>query len=66
MPGDGIGKEITDSVKEVFEHANAPIEWDEFSISGQSSRDELEFQKAVRSLQKNKVGLKGAFVFALL
>ncbi|KAG0143162.1 hypothetical protein CROQUDRAFT_661659, partial [Cronartium quercuum f. sp. fusiforme G11] len=27
IPGDGIGKEITNSVKEILEHTNAPIEF---------------------------------------
>lgn len=29
FPGDGIGPEIADAVKEIFEAAKAPIDWDE-------------------------------------
>lgn len=30
LPGDGVGKEITASVKEIFEHLNVPVEFEEF------------------------------------
>ncbi|TDL29569.1 hypothetical protein BD410DRAFT_817636 [Rickenella mellea] len=59
IPGDGIGAEITDSVKEVFEHVNAPIEWDQYDVSGMSSTGEQLFHQAMESLKRNKVGLKG-------
>ncbi|OBZ70342.1 Isocitrate dehydrogenase [NAD] subunit 1, mitochondrial [Grifola frondosa] len=38
IPGDGIGHEITESVKDIFEHVNAPIEWEQYNVSGMSSR----------------------------
>ncbi|KAB5592080.1 Isocitrate dehydrogenase (NAD+) [Ceratobasidium theobromae] len=59
IPGDGIGAEITDSVKEVFEHVNAPIEWEQYDVSGLSSAGESLFKQAMESLKRNKVGLKG-------
>ncbi|EIM88058.1 uncharacterized protein STEHIDRAFT_146164 [Stereum hirsutum FP-91666 SS1] len=59
IPGDGIGNEITDSVKEIFEAANAPIEWDQYNVSGMSSQGEDLFKQAMESLKRNKVGLKG-------
>ncbi|KAF9518376.1 hypothetical protein BS47DRAFT_1325347 [Hydnum rufescens UP504] len=59
IPGDGIGAEITDSVKEIFEHVNAPIEWEQYNVSGVSSAGESLFKAAVESMQRNKVGLKG-------
>jgi len=59
IPGDGIGAEITDSVKEVFEHVNAPIEWEQYDVSGLSSAGESLFKEAMESLKRNKVGLKG-------
>jgi isocitrate dehydrogenase (NAD+) len=59
IPGDGIGAEITDSVKEIFEHVNAPIEWEQFNVSGVSSAGESLFKEAVESMKRNKVGLKG-------
>ncbi|KAI0068644.1 hypothetical protein BV25DRAFT_1873704 [Artomyces pyxidatus] len=59
IPGDGIGAEITDSVKEIFEYVNAPIEWDQYDVSGMSSSGEALFKQAMESLKRNKVGLKG-------
>lgn len=59
IPGDGIGAEITDSVKEIFEHVNAPIEWEQYDVSGLSSSGETLFKEAMESLKRNRVGLKG-------
>ncbi|KAG2156135.1 hypothetical protein DEU56DRAFT_221897 [Suillus clintonianus] len=59
IPGDGIGGEITDSVKEIFEHVNAPIEWEQYDVSGVSSSGEDLFKQAMESLKRNRVGLKG-------
>ena len=59
IPGDGIGQEITDSVKEVFDYVNAPIEWEQYNVSGLSSDGEELFKQALESLKRNRVGLKG-------
>ncbi|KAF9652181.1 hypothetical protein BDM02DRAFT_3137716 [Thelephora ganbajun] len=59
IPGDGIGTEITDSVKEIFEHVNAPIEWEQYDVSGMSTAGENLFRQAMDSLKRNRVGLKG-------
>ncbi|KAJ7228586.1 mitochondrial NAD-dependent isocitrate dehydrogenase subunit 1 precursor [Mycena pura] len=59
IPGDGIGAEITDSVKEIFEHVNAPIEWEQYDVSGMASSGEALFKQAMDSLKRNRVGLKG-------
>ncbi|KAK0533650.1 isocitrate dehydrogenase (NAD(+)) idh1 [Tilletia horrida] len=59
IPGDGIGKEITDSVKEIFEHLNTPVEWEQFDVSGETHGSEALFKEAMDSLRRNKVGLKG-------
>lgn len=61
IPGDGIGKEITNSVKEIFEHTNAPIEFEEFNVSGEASEDQSVFHRSMDSLCRNRVGLKGVF-----
>ena len=66
IPGDGIGQEITESVKDIFEVANAPIEWDQYDVSGMSSSGEALFKQAMESLKRNKVGLKGASLIYLL
>ncbi|KAF9534249.1 mitochondrial NAD-dependent isocitrate dehydrogenase subunit 1 precursor [Crepidotus variabilis] len=59
IPGDGIGGEITDSVKEIFEYVNAPIEWEQYNVSGMASSGEALFKQAMDSLKRNRVGLKG-------
>ncbi|KAM0751914.1 Isocitrate/Isopropylmalate dehydrogenase-like protein, partial [Meredithblackwellia eburnea MCA 4105] len=59
IPGDGVGKEITHSVEEIFDHANVPVEFEHFDISGATSQDEALFKKSMESLKRNKVGLKG-------
>jgi len=59
IPGDGIGAEITDSVKEIFDYVNAPIEWEQYNVSGMSSAGEDLFNQAMESLKRNRVGLKG-------
>lgn len=58
IPGDGIGKEITDSVVEIFKHENLPIEWETINVSGKDGSKE-GVKEAVDSLKRNKVGLKG-------
>jgi isocitrate dehydrogenase (NAD+) len=66
IPGDGIGQEITESVKEIFESVNAPIEWDQYDVSGMSSSGEALFKQAMESLKRNKVGLKGSSLIHLI
>lgn len=48
-------------MKEIFEYSNAPIEWEQYNVSGMSSEGEDLFKQAVESLRRNKVGLKGTF-----
>ncbi|KAK4056211.1 isocitrate dehydrogenase (NAD(+)) idh1 [Microbotryomycetes sp. JL221] len=59
IPGDGVGREITQSVEEVFEHLNVPVEFEKFNISGNTSQDAALFKQSMDSLKRNKVGLKG-------
>ena len=63
VPGDGIGPEITDSVKEIFEGLKVPVEWEQYNVSGETSAGEGLFQEAMDSLRRNKVGLKGESSF---
>jgi len=48
-------------VKEIFDHVNAPIQWEQYDVSGMSSSGEALFKQAMESLKRNKVGLKGNF-----
>lgn len=61
IPGDGIGAEITNSVKEIFEACNVPVEWEQYDVSGETTGGEDLFRQAMDSLKRNKVGLKGEF-----
>lgn len=61
IPGDGIGNEIADSVKEVFEAIKAPVQWEQYDVSGETVGNDDLFQSAMQSLKRNKVGLKGEF-----
>ncbi len=65
IPGDGIGNEITQSVKDIFEYVNAPIEWEQYNVSGVSSEGEELFKQALESLRRNRVGLKGEYAVEL-
>ncbi|CAD1810730.1 isocitrate dehydrogenase, NAD-dependent [Candida parapsilosis] len=61
IPGDGAGKEITDSVKTIFKSQNIPIDWEVVDVSGVAgdSGKHHGVDEAVESLKRNKVGLKG-------
>jgi isocitrate dehydrogenase (NAD+) len=61
IAGDGIGPEIVTAIREIFEAAKAPVEWEEEN-AGQTTLDEkgeLIPSSLLESLAKNKVGLKG-------
>lgn len=56
--GDGIGAEITDSVKTIFKAENVPVDWEEINVHGVGD-SASGIEEAVLSLKRNKVGLKG-------
>eukprot|EP01083_Nonionella_stella_P103263 294764_1 len=64
MPGDGIGKEISDSVVDIFKAADVPVKWELHNIGTDyvtpGSKD-LISQEALDSILSNGVGLKGPF-----
>lgn len=49
IPGDGTGKEITSSVQKIFKSENIPVDFEEVN----------DLEKAVESVKRNKIGLKG-------
>jgi len=62
IPGDGIGAEVADSVKEIFKQDNVPVEWEQVDVTGVvtgNKHTEDLFNESVLSLKRNKVGLKG-------
>ena len=61
IPGDGIGKEITEAVKEVTIALGSPIAWDEV-VAGQDAIDatgELIPKAVYDAIDTHKVALKG-------
>jgi isocitrate dehydrogenase (NAD+) len=61
VPGDGIGPEISESVKQVFEAIKAPVRWEqvECGLTAFEKTGNLMPQEFVDSLNRNKVAIKG-------
>ncbi|XP_042042325.1 3-isopropylmalate dehydrogenase, chloroplastic-like [Salvia splendens] len=61
FPGDGIGPEIADSVRQIFKVADCPIEWEEHFVGTEVDPRTQSFLtwESLESLRRNKVGLKG-------
>ncbi|KAJ6407448.1 hypothetical protein OIU84_010861 [Salix udensis] len=61
FPGDGIGPEIAEAVKQVFQAAEVPIEWEEHYVGDQIDPRTQSFLtwESLESVRRNKVGLKG-------
>ncbi|KAJ4844335.1 Isocitrate dehydrogenase [NAD] catalytic subunit 5, mitochondrial [Turnera subulata] len=61
FPGDGIGPEIAESVKQVFREAEVPIVWEEHYVGDQIDPRTQSFLtwESLDSVRRNKVGLKG-------
>lgn len=60
IEGDGIGIEITESVKRIFAKAGAPIIWEDCDVGPIVKNNNTAIpDKAVASIRKNKVALKG-------
>lgn len=61
IPGDGIGKEITQSVTSILEAVDAPIEWVECE-AGMDAYEKYENplpQETIDAIDKYKIALKG-------
>ncbi|CAH1450534.1 unnamed protein product [Lactuca virosa] len=61
FPGDGIGPEIATSVKQIFNDAEIPIEWEEHYVGTEVDPRTQSFVtwESLESVRRNKVGLKG-------
>ncbi|GAA6003451.1 hypothetical protein JCM10207_000339 [Rhodosporidiobolus poonsookiae] len=60
IPGDGIGPEISESVKQIFAEAKVPVKWEEVDVTptlvdGVSTIP----ADAIKSIKKNTIALKG-------
>lgn len=61
IPGDGIGPEISVAVKEIYQAAGVPIEWEDVDVTPVKGPDG-NFRlppKIFESMEKTKLGLKG-------
>ncbi|CAO3671250.1 unnamed protein product [Rhizopus stolonifer] len=59
IPGDGVGQELSESVKAIFKAAQVPVEFEQFDLSGLVTRNDDLMKDTLDSLRRNKVGLKG-------
>lgn len=61
FPGDGIGPEIADSVKQIFNAAGVPVTWDEQHISKtvDPRTNSMVTRENLDSVKKHGIGLKG-------
>lgn len=60
IEGDGIGPEISQSVKEIFQAAKAPIKWEPVDVTPQLKDGKTTIlQETIESVERNKVALKG-------
>jgi len=61
IPGDGIGPEIVDSVKQIFKAADVQVEWEEINagitVMGANGGNPMP-EEVLDSIRKNRVALK--------
>lgn len=62
IPGDGIGPEISASVRKIYAAAKVPVEWEEVEVRAILKDGETTIpQDAYDSIYRNKIALKGAY-----
>ncbi|XP_021351278.1 isocitrate dehydrogenase [NAD] subunit beta, mitochondrial-like, partial [Mizuhopecten yessoensis] len=59
VPGDGVGPHLMGSVRDVFQAAGAPVEFEEYFISEVQPTQSASISTVVESFKRNGVGLKG-------
>lgn len=60
IEGDGIGPEISQSVKDIFAAAKAPIKWEPVDVTPMLRDGKTTIaQETIESINRNKVALKG-------
>ncbi|XP_074595378.1 isocitrate dehydrogenase [NAD] subunit beta, mitochondrial [Brevipalpus obovatus] len=59
IPGDGVGPELCHSVKEVLAAMSTPVVFDEMFLSEINPGMSVPIEKAIDSIQNNRVALKG-------
>lgn len=59
VPGDGVGPQLMGSVRDVFQAAGVPVEFEEYFISEVQPSQSASISTVVESFKRNGVGLKG-------
>lgn len=61
IPGDGIGPEVSQAVKEILAEAGVDITWEETTARAELERRGVDFMQSgvIDSIKKNRVALKG-------
>ncbi|KAG5649013.1 NAD-dependent isocitrate dehydrogenase [Asterophora parasitica] len=60
IPGDGIGPEISQSIKDIYVAAEVPIQWEEVSVTPVLKAGKTVIpDNAIQSVKRNTVALKG-------
>ncbi|KAG9657934.1 hypothetical protein KCU98_g5733, partial [Aureobasidium melanogenum] len=55
IPGDGIGAEVSESVKQIFKADNVPVEWEQVDVTGietGNKHSEELFRESIASLKR--------------
>ncbi len=67
IPGDGIGPEVSQAVKEILAAAGVDIAWEETAARGDLERRGIDFMQSgvIDSIRKNRVALKGPLATAV-
>uniref|UniRef100_A0AC35U448 Iso_dh domain-containing protein n=1 Tax=Rhabditophanes sp. KR3021 TaxID=114890 RepID=A0AC35U448_9BILA len=59
LPGDGIGPEMVEIVKNIFKFAMVPVDFEIHELTSLPTCTEDDFEMAVNSIKRNTVALKG-------
>jgi len=68
LPGEGIGPEVSQAVRRILEAAGVQIDWeviDARAAAGSSDAGQVVNEKAIESVRRNGVGLKGPMATAI-
>jgi isocitrate dehydrogenase (NAD+) len=67
IPGDGIGLEVSEAVKQILGAAGVEVTWDEIPARAEFERRGVSFLQSgvIESIRKNRVALKGPMATAV-
>src|ERR1700745_2807475 len=68
LPGEGIGPEVSNAVRRILQAAGVQIDWeviDAGAAVGSAENGQVVNEKAIESVRRNGVGLKGPMATAV-